>query len=425
MSYLKKWLFSAISYIAWLSSAWIDKSRPKTVGFVNPTGAIHVKWKILLFSLILTLILGSAGFNLFIHSQMAIAATSTPAPADEISFTPSPDGHWTAVVNSTAGSLDLQGPDGQTVAVFPAGSTVNTITWSPDSRYLLVAQTHWNFNEPEGTGVAVTGPIEIWQVELKDSGPDQPARLYQSPTPLEDGPQQIVFGHWSPDSRYVLFWEGILSASILSDGLPLSVIEVNNGQVSPVAEIALTNPRYQSWSPDGSRLAVTAGGYRSAQVDKWLVIWDAATGKSTTVISRTEQIPGIVAWSPTGDTIAYAAVPATETGPEWADLMTFDNPAIAGRRIYLLDPATGESRRLNEAAAFQDGPLWSNDGTILYYGQHEDDQLVLMATDPATGQTEAVPNAAIPLPEFIGYYGQWEQDFLLEYRFQEWKPGCP
>jgi Tol biopolymer transport system component len=154
-------------------------------------------------------------------------------------------------------------------------------------------------------------------------------------------------------------------------------------------------------------------------------MWDAATGKSTTVISQTEQIPGIVDWSPNGDSIAYAAVPARETGEEWMDLMTFDNPAIAGRRIYLLDPATGESRRLNEAGAFQDGPLWSNDGTILYYGQYKDDQLVLMATDPATSQTETVPNAAIPLPEFIGYYGQWQQDFLLEYRFQEWKPGCP
>ena len=102
------------------------------------------------------------------------------------------------------GSLDLrQEPDGQTVAIFPADSTVNAVTWSPDSGKLLVVQTHWDFNQPEGTGVGVTGPIEIWQVELKEDGPGQPTRLYQSPTPLDDGPQQIVFGHWSPDSRFV------------------------------------------------------------------------------------------------------------------------------------------------------------------------------------------------------------------------------
>jgi|GEM_PF-4928430 len=43
--------FFSISHIAWVSSAWIDKSRPKAVGFVNPTGAIHVKWEILKFFL--------------------------------------------------------------------------------------------------------------------------------------------------------------------------------------------------------------------------------------------------------------------------------------------------------------------------------------------------------------------------------------
>jgi dipeptidyl aminopeptidase/acylaminoacyl peptidase len=281
-----------------------------------------------------------------------------------------------AMVNSTAGSLDLQQPDGQTVNIFPPGSTVNAITWSADSRHLLVVRTNWVFNQPEGTGVSSSGPIAIWQVEIEADKVQPAKQLFQSPTLAgQDAAEQIRFSHWSPNSRHVLFWLGPLSASILADGLPLAMLDVTTGQVTQVAEWALLNPRYQSWAPDSSVLAVAAGGYRSAQVSKWLTLFDVASGQVTAVVSQTEQIPGIVAWSPQGDLIAYAAVPATETGEEWANLMTFDNPAIAGRRIYLLDPATGQYRRLNEVESYQDAPLWSDDGSRLYYVQLEGDAI--------------------------------------------------
>ncbi|GIK40184.1 MAG: hypothetical protein BroJett011_40170 [Chloroflexota bacterium] len=372
------------------------------------------KW---LFFFIFTLALG-AGWNRWPTSSVA-AATPTPAPtatSDEINFNPSPDGRWTAVVNTTAGSLDLQGPDGQTVNIFPPGSTVNAITWSPDSKHLLVVKNNWIPQQPLGTGVEVKSPIEIWQIEFKEGEPSEPTRLYQSQATPDEGPQQIVLGQWSPDSRYVLFWEGILSASILADGLPLSVLDVTTGQVSQVAEVALLNPRYQSWAPDSSALAVTAGDYRSAQVNKWLILFDPLKGQATTAISQTEQIPGIVAWSPKGNWIAYAAVPASQTSPEWADLMTFDNPAIAGRRIYLLDPTTGQTHRLNTGETFQDAPLWSDDGTVLYYVERQGSHLILMAADPASGQSQAVPGASLALPELVGYYGQSDLDALLALR---------
>jgi hypothetical protein len=377
------------------------------------------KW---LFYLIFTLALG-AGWSGWSTSS-ALAVTPTPAPAaasDEINFNPSPDGRWTAVVNTTAGSLDLQGPDGQTINIFPPGSTVNAITWSPDSQHLLVVKNNWMPKQPLGTGVEVKSPIEIWGVAFNNNEPGEPARLYQSQAAPDEGPQQIVLGQWSPDSRFVLFWEGILSASILADGLPLFVLDITGGKVKPVTAEALPNPRYQSWAPDSSSLAVTAGGYRSAQVNKWLILFNPLTGQATTAISQTEQIPGIVAWSPKGDLIAYAAVPAGQTGDEWADLMTFDNPAIAGRRIYLLDPATGEYHRLNDSASYQDAPVWSRDGTKLYYVQHNGDELTLMATTLASGQTEAIPNASQPVDlqdpmwPSVGYYGQFGREELLAF----------
>ncbi len=339
-------------------------------------------------------------------------AITPPAPTDLISEIPSPDGHWTALVNQTVGSLTLRRQaDSQMMTVFSSGDTALTASWSPDNRRLLVVRANYLPPLP-GETVQAINPIEIWQVMFKGDQPTQPTRLYRSAAAPEDGPQQIVLGHWSPDSRYILFWEGILSASILADGLPVSALEVTTGRVSPVAEVALLNPGYQSWSPDSTALAITAGGYRSAQVDKWLKLWNAASGQTTTLISQTEQVPGRVAWSPTGDMIAYAAVPAAQTGPEWADTGTFDNPAIAARRIYLLDPATGESRRLNEVEAFQDTPRWSKDGKTLYYVQEEGDKLKLMAANLATGQAETVLGAETPRPELVGYYGQLELEGL-------------
>lgn len=367
---------------------------------------------------------GAAWIGL-LNSQAAAAATPAPLPTatrDEITSTASPDSRWIALVNVAAGSLDLQQPDGQTVTIFPSGSSVANITWSPDSHILLVVRTNWVFNQPENTGVSSSEPIAIWQVEIKEDKAQPAQKVFESSTPAgQDVAEQIQFGPWSPNSRYVLFWKGILSASILSDGLPASVLDVTTGQVTPVAEVALLNPRYQSWAPNSSALAITAGGYRSAQVDKWLNIWHVGSGQAATVISQTEQIPGVVAWSPKGDVIAYAAVPTDQTGQAWADLMTFDNPAIAGRRIYLLDPLTGQSHRLNQAAAYQDAPLWSDDGAKLYYVQRQGDVIQLMVSEPATGKTEPVPGVNQPIdlngndPQ-VGYYGQADWDALLAQR---------
>ncbi|MFQ6059403.1 MAG: hypothetical protein ACE5MB_11065, partial [Anaerolineae bacterium] len=344
--------------------------------------------------------------------------TATPTP-QRVQHIPSPDGRWTALLNETAGSLAVQGPDGKTISVFPPGSTVDTVAWSPDSLHLLVVRANWQRSQ-SGEVIRASRPIEIWQVHLKDGQVEPPRLVFQSPTqPDESGTfplEQIVLGRWWPDGRRILFWHGMLSASILADGLSMWVLDVETGETRLLADTALLNPRYQSWAPDSSALAFTAGGYRSAQINKWLNLYDVASGRVTTVVSKTEQIPGIVAWSPRGDLIAYAAVPADQTGPEWADWMAFENPAIVGRRVYLLDPATGEHRRLNDVETFQDAPTWSADGAVLYYVQREGDTMALMAADPTTGQAQVIEGSQRPAPGAVGYYGQSRWDDLLAYR---------
>ncbi len=350
--------------------------------------------------------------------EPAETAISTPTPQRGQPI-PAPNGQWIALLNKIAGSFDVQTPDGEIVPIFPPGSTVDAVEWAPDSGHLLVVRTHWQ-RAPSGCELQVDGPLEIWQVRLEDKQVESPRLVFQSPTPPDEmgdfTPEQVVFGDCSPNGRYRLFWHGMLSASVLADGLSLRVLDVETGEITFLARATLLNSRYQSWAPDSSALAFTAGGYRSAQVNKWLNLFDAISGQITTVVSKTEQIPGIVAWSPQGDLIAYAAVPADQTGPEWADWMVFENLAIAGRRVYLLDPATGRHWRLNDTDTFQDASTWSDDGEVLYYVQREGDTMVLMAADPGTGQAQVVEGSRWPAPGAVGYYGQSEWDYLLAYR---------
>ena len=321
-----------------------------------------------------------------------------------------------AIVNQTAGSLALQPAAGsEAQVIFPEGSTVAAVTWSPDSRTLLVVRNNWQPLQPLGTGVESLSPIEIWQVAVTANQASQPKRVYQSTSvEAEAGePEQILFGAWAPDGRRVIFWLGILSASILADGLTPWLLDVETGQTSQLVDTALISPSYQSWSPHSSALVITAGGGRETWQNKWLALYDVAGQETTIVVSQTEQIPGIVAWSPQGDRIAYVAGPA-----EMADAndvgMTFDNPGIAGRRIWLLDPATGQHERLNESEAYQDAPTWNEDGTILYYVQREADFIALLATDLTSGQSQVIVRRRAQ--QAVGYYGLETWTDLLAYR---------
>jgi hypothetical protein len=352
--------------------------------------------------------------------------TITPMPTASPSINPhgtvsriaSPDGKWTAVLDTRVGSLDLQRADGKTFAVFAPGSTAQTVSWSPDSRRLLVVRTNYILPQPNSnTGVIPGGPVQVWKVGTGAEKPDAPALLYQTPDPCANcpAPSQIDLGHWSPNSRSTFFWLAPLADN--ADGMTLWALDIESGKATLLADSALDNPRYQSWAPDSFALAFTAGGYRSAQVNKWLDLFDVATGQVTTVISKTEAIPGIVAWSPRGDWIAYAAVSALDSNSGEADYMGFDNPAILKRHVYLLNPKTHEHHRLNQVDAFQDAPVWSDDGATLYHVQREGNDMVLMAANPSTGQAQVIAGSRRPAPKGVGYYGQSNWDDLLAYRF--------
>jgi hypothetical protein len=252
-----------------------------------------------------------------------------------------------------------------------AEEELGDLSWSPDSGTLVVVKY-----EP-GTGSM--RPATIWKINVsEDAVVHHPNNLEGTRSLLFQGPsdtgknfgwpaEQIRLGKWSADGRFLTFWMGPNSESLAADGIPLWMLETRTGKAWPLASAALINGRYQSWAPDSSALVFTAGNGREAQVHKWLDVFEVATGKTRTLVSADEQVPGIVEWSPAGDWIAYAAVPAAKTGPQFADQITFANPAIAGRRVYLLNPKTGQYHRLNQVESYQDAPTWEPAGRSLAY----------------------------------------------------------
>lgn len=338
------------------------------------------------------------------------SVTPSPAPTTELSRFPASDGQWTALLDEAAGSLTLLN-QGQIWSIFEAGSTIGSVTWSPDGRRLLIVQQNW-IRGPEGIPQQRDEPITLWQVTVDKSRPGSPKPLFQSPT-AEIGPEQIRFGAWSPNNRHVLIWLGILGASVLADGLTPFVLDTDTGQATQIADYALLVPSYHSWSPDSATLVLTAGAGREAWRNKCLVLYDVAQNQVTTVVSQTDRIPGQVTWSPQGDVIAYAASPA-EFSDQYEGGLTFDNPGLAWRRVWLLDPATGQSERLNEVDAFQDAPRWSDDGQTLFYVQRDGEEMALMATALADGQTEIITRQRAP--SMVGYYGLESWESLLAHR---------
>lgn len=261
---------------------------------------------------------------------------------------------------------------------------------------------------PDGQYTAAFNPDTL-RLEVVDA---QGQLVLAYPKDSGSSENWLIPGKWSPDSRYLTFWSGPNSASIQADGISLWLLEIQSGEARQISEGALVNRAYQSWSPDGKTLAFTDGAYRSAQVGKQLLLVEADTGRISLLESSEKLVTGAVAWSPSDNLIAVAAVAAEFTGPDFADYSGWDNPAIAARRIYLVDPASGEYQLADPAAdAYQDWPRFNRDGSRLYFVQHDGVTARIMVLDVGTSTLTPVPGCETPLPPSAGYYGQmdWSQ----------------
>ncbi|MCM2312605.1 MAG: S9 family peptidase [Steroidobacteraceae bacterium] len=183
----------------------------------------------------------------------------------------------------------------------------------------------------------------------------------------------------SPDGRqvaYVRYRGDVMKDTFAGD---IWIVSVDGREHRPVTPKA-ASPR---WSPDGTRLLYVAAADTDAQL---FVRW-MDTG-ATAQVTRVQQKPSHVAWSPDGRSVAFVMPVAEETKPlaepmkkpdgaEWAA-----PPKVIEKLIYRSDgegyladthaqvfvvPALGGTpRQLTTGAFDHDGPLtWTPDGQYL------------------------------------------------------------
>jgi len=213
---------------------------------------------------------------------------------------------------------------------------------------------------------------------------------------------------WSASGEHLLFWlDPDFSASLMADGLDLYRITDTGGTPSAVDLTSLVYEDVRSLSPDGMRLAISAGAGRNTWYGKRIATLEIDSGEFHYV--TTDGFSALApTWSPDGQRVAYSAAPAPADarhvgGGEAARLL------MAERRIWI---AGQENRPFTTDLHYRDEkPLWSADGSHLLFGRIDatgDRTLWLTAVDNPSPEMVAGP-LAIPGEQpgdaWFGYYG--------------------
>ena len=205
------------------------------------------------------------------------------------------------------------------------GSTPSThwlsAAWSPDGS--LVAAGGRNVNRKHGE-------LEIWNGRTGHHEGHSMRHL------THDLAGPVVSLAWSPESAHLATVERDVKS-----GLPVLNVRSQAEAKRPVSLPEGAEITQVSWSPDGSLLAVSAGGSRAT------LLIDPASGQ----LRRTlEGLSGPVAWEPGGRRIA---------GPDGADVAIFD--ALTGQRERVL---SGQSAKATAIA-------WATGGKVLAFSDGE------------------------------------------------------
>lgn len=316
----------------------------------------------------------------------------------------SPDGSRIAYHSSGRGGIWIVARTGG------APTQVSTFgsrpSWSPDGARLAFQSAP--YTEPGAAAFETFGPSSLWVV---DATGGQPRRVTEGWRPEGSHSRPT----WFPDGQRLFF------ASQRLDTTTFWTVHLQTGTITKVLE-AGTRALDVTLTPDGrAALYVRLDDH----FDLWklpLTSQGTADGEPRLQVRPSELDLRHVAVHPNGRQIAYVAM-ATVSGlrslplhrdgvPAGPSIRIAEDAVRRARRpsfspdgsqiaferqsaggpphLWLLDVAKGSVRALTRGPQQARDPVWSRDGTRVYFETGQDDRRVLQAIDPKDGRTQVI-----------------------------------
>jgi TolB protein len=279
---------------------------------------------------------------------------------------------------------------------------VVSLAWAPSGHLLAISYDLY------GTNGFVGGKLEIT--------PTNGA----SPPTIINSAASMELASWWPDGKGVIYWaDPDSSQSLAADGVPLVSLDVADGRSVTLAT-TLVHANWLSWSPNGTTLAIVAGGNRSVWGSgKHVELCSTVTGRCKPApLPPGHEMSMEPTWTTAG-TLVYVVAPGTRadvTGPPPGSPSPRASPYgtsdvswwYGAQEIWAAGPSGAGAHPLTAAGTGAHTPTATTKGLLYIRG----DGLWYLASGAGTTSRIAAELGPQDLygQSYYGYVG-WSEDY--------------